>query len=105
MFLRDNQHPELYGDNASRFLFDGKQVGGDPSLISGFFDSSRGYILRAGETHGIAAGMSFEVYKTDLYGDCNPPIGRLFVEKVEPLMAILANANDQNCTIPNICGR
>ncbi|KAJ1303010.1 hypothetical protein OPQ81_011211 [Rhizoctonia solani] len=90
---RQPQNPVCEGRHMNRLFFDAKVPGANTSFIAIKPNKSNEFYLQAGLAQGITPGSLFEIHETDIPGPTNRSLGKLEVDKVDPFVSHLKDAN------------
>ncbi|CCO34956.1 hypothetical protein BN14_09067 [Rhizoctonia solani AG-1 IB] len=94
------QNPICEGRNTDRLFFNAKVQNANISYIP-IQPKGNDYYLQAGLIQGITPGDKYSVHASDVPGPSNPSLGTLEIERVEPFVARLKDANKMD--LPGVC--
>ncbi|CAE6526058.1 unnamed protein product [Rhizoctonia solani] len=98
---RQPQNPVCEGENMERLFFNAMVPGASTSFIVIKPDKTKEFYLQAGLAQGITPGSKFSIHNSDIPGATNPSLGTLEVDKVDPFVAHLKDAN--TLKLPPVC--
>ncbi|CAE7159374.1 unnamed protein product [Rhizoctonia solani] len=98
---RQAQNPVCEGNHMDRIFFNAKVPGANTSYIVIKPNKSNEFYLQAGLAQGITPGSKFAIHESDVPGPTNLSLGTLEVDKVDPFVARLKDAN--TLKLPAVC--
>ncbi|CAE6500622.1 unnamed protein product [Rhizoctonia solani] len=98
---RNPQNPVCEGKNMDRLFFNAMVPGANTTFIVIKPNKSKEFYLQAGLAQGITPGSKFAIHESDIMGPTNPTLGTLEVDKVDPFVARLKDAN--TLKLPAVC--